>query len=106
MTRTSGPNTAACTARPPTIACRAVTMPPTHARKVPSIHQIGRGHPVLPPPAGSPVHGYALQGPHTTIIPGPDTTGAASAMAPPPAQRAPSPAARHPAREDETYGAS
>src|SRR6184192_3548182 len=45
----------------------AVTIPPIHATNVPSIHQIGRYHHVLPPPIASHVQGYALKGRSRTI---------------------------------------
>src|SRR2546428_46277 len=45
----------------------AVTIPPIHAANVPSIHQIGRYHHVLPPPIASHVQGYALKGRSRTI---------------------------------------
>src|SRR5437867_2872673 len=45
----------------------AVTTPPIHATNVPSIHQTGRYHQVLPPPIASQVQGYALSGRNTTM---------------------------------------
>src|SRR2546425_5292874 len=51
-------------ARRPRVASppAAVTIPPIHARNVPSIHQMGRYHHVLPPPIASHVQGYAIGG--------------------------------------------
>src|SRR5438876_1228677 len=65
-TRTTAPTSTGVTARgsevsPRTARC-ALTMPPVQARNVPSIHQIGRYHHVLPPPMASQVHGNALNG--------------------------------------------
>src|SRR5436189_3565487 len=56
-------------ARRPSVASlpAAVTIPPIHARNVPSIHQMGRYHHVLPPPIASHVQGYALKGRSSTI---------------------------------------
>src|SRR6266550_3594670 len=51
----------------PRAARVALTMPPVQARKVPSIHQIGRYHQVLPPPMASQVQGYALNGRSNTM---------------------------------------
>src|SRR5262245_3571657 len=45
----------------------AVTIPPSQASSVPSIHQIGRYHQVLPPPTASHVQGKALNGRSRTI---------------------------------------
>src|SRR6266576_6337004 len=42
---------------PPRATRPAVTSAPSQASKVPSIHQIGRYHQVLPPPTASHVHG-------------------------------------------------
>src|SRR6185295_656283 len=47
---------------PPRAARPDVTIAPIHPTNVPSIHQIGRYHHVLPPPMASQVHGYALKG--------------------------------------------
>src|SRR5881394_2551261 len=47
---------------PPRAARPAVTIAPIQARNVPSIHQTGRYHQVLPPPTASQVQGYALNG--------------------------------------------
>src|SRR5258708_6144111 len=63
---TTGPATRPSVAAP-RAACRAVTMPPIQARKVPSIHHTGRYHQVLPPPLASQVQGYALNGRSTTM---------------------------------------
>ncbi len=49
-------------ASPPRAARPAVTIAPIHATSVPSIHQIGRYHHVLPPPTASQVHGNARKG--------------------------------------------
>src|SRR6266699_2019907 len=51
----------------PRLAWLAVRMPPIHATNVPSIHQIGRYHQLLPPPTASHVQGYALSGRSTTM---------------------------------------
>src|SRR5437899_871872 len=70
-TRTTAPTSTGVTARgsevsPRTARC-ALTMPPVQARNVPSIHQIGRYHHVLPPPMASQVQGYALNGRSRTM---------------------------------------
>src|SRR5206468_6389746 len=51
----------------PRAARAALTMPPVQARNVPSIHQIGRYHHVLPPPMASHVQGYAWNGRSTAM---------------------------------------
>src|SRR5437762_1806818 len=70
-TRTTAPTSTGVTARgsevsPRTARC-ALTMPPVQARNVPSIHQIGRYHHVLPPPMASQVQGYAWNGRSTAM---------------------------------------
>src|SRR5437016_5392048 len=63
----------------------AVTIPPIHARNVPSIHHMGRYHHVLPPPIASHVQGYALKGRSSTISMALNTTVATRPRAAAPA---------------------
>src|SRR5437016_12150954 len=74
-------------ARRPMVASlpAAVTIPPIHARNVPSIHQMGRYHHVLPPPIASHVQGYALKGRSSTISMALNTTVATRPRAAAPA---------------------
>ena len=60
-------------------------MPPVQARNVPSIHQIGRYHHVLPPPMASQVQGYALNGRSNTMSSAVNTTVPHSPIAAAPA---------------------
>src|SRR6266581_2967717 len=76
-------------------ACRAVTMPPVQARNVPSIHQIGRYHHVLPPPIASHVQGYAFSGRNTTMSIAMNTIVPTSPVAAAPAIPSPWRAADH-----------
>src|SRR5438094_5034913 len=69
----------------PRAAAPAVTIPPIHARNVPSCHQTGRYHQVLPPPIASQVHGYALKGRNNTISIALNTTVPTNPMAAAPA---------------------
>src|SRR5438094_6552391 len=70
-TRTTAPTSTGVTARGSEVSPRtarfALTMPPVQARNVPSIHQIGRYHHVLPPPMASQVQGYAWNGRSTAM---------------------------------------
>src|SRR6266852_2233335 len=64
---TTGSASAGMDTSPPRRGRAAVTMPPIQARNVPSIHQMGRYHHVLPPATASHVHGKACNGRRTTM---------------------------------------